>query len=51
MPMTYWARCGSRHPDIAGTFLPLLVNELARLRKPVVLVLDGYHLISDPRLS
>jgi len=37
-----------QHPDIAGTFLPLLVNELARLRKPVVLVLDGYHLISDP---
>lgn len=34
-------------PDIAGTFLPLLVNELARLEKPVVLVLDGYDLISD----
>ena len=34
-------------PDIAGTFLPLLVNELARLEKPVVLVLDDYHVISD----
>ena len=34
-------------PDIAGTFLPLLVNGLARLEKSVVLVLDGYHLISD----
>jgi LuxR family maltose regulon positive regulatory protein len=34
-------------PDIAGTFLPLLVNELARLEKPVVLVLDGYNLISE----
>src|SRR5580704_12609692 len=34
-------------PDIAGTFLPLLVNGLAKLEKPVVLVLDGYHLISD----
>ena len=34
-------------PDIAGTFVPLLVNGLARLEKPVVLVLDGYHLISD----
>jgi LuxR family transcriptional regulator, maltose regulon positive regulatory protein len=34
-------------PDIAGTFLPLLVNELTRVGKPVVLVLDGYHLISD----
>jgi LuxR family maltose regulon positive regulatory protein len=37
----------AQDPDIAGTFLPLLVNELARLGKPVVLVLDGYHLISD----
>ncbi len=34
-------------PDIAATFLPLLVNGLARIEKPVVLVLDGYHLISD----
>jgi LuxR family maltose regulon positive regulatory protein len=32
-------------PDFAGTFLPLLVNELAALPEPVVLVLDDCHLI------
>jgi LuxR family transcriptional regulator, maltose regulon positive regulatory protein len=35
-------------PDIAGTLLPLLINELAKLTEPVVLVLDGYHVISEP---
>jgi LuxR family maltose regulon positive regulatory protein len=34
-------------PDIAGTVLPLLVNELAALSAPVVLVLDDYHLVKD----
>ncbi len=34
-------------PDIAGTVLPILVNELAALSAPVVLVLDGYHLVKD----
>ncbi|MFZ0044791.1 MAG: AAA family ATPase, partial [Streptosporangiaceae bacterium] len=34
-------------PDIAGTMLPALLNELAQLREPVVLVLDDYHLIRD----
>ena len=34
-------------PDIAGALLPLLVNELARLREPVVLVLDGYDVIRE----
>jgi LuxR family maltose regulon positive regulatory protein len=32
-------------PDFAGTFLPLLVNELAALPEPVVLVLDDCHMI------
>jgi LuxR family transcriptional regulator, maltose regulon positive regulatory protein len=32
-------------PDFAGTFLPLLVNELAALTEPVVLVLDDCHMI------
>ena len=32
-------------PDIAGTVLPLLVNDLDALGEPVVLVLDDYHVI------
>jgi LuxR family maltose regulon positive regulatory protein len=34
-------------PDISGTVLPALVNELAALPAPVVLVLDDYHVIRD----
>jgi LuxR family maltose regulon positive regulatory protein len=34
-------------PDITGTVLPTLVNELARLPAPVVLVLDDYHAIRE----
>ncbi len=34
-------------PDITGTVLPLLVNELAALSLPVILVLDDYHLVKD----
>ena len=34
-------------PDISGTVLPGLVNELAGLPAPVVVVLDDYHVISD----
>ena len=34
-------------PDFAGQLLPLLVNELAGLAEPVVLVLDDYHLIKE----
>jgi LuxR family transcriptional regulator, maltose regulon positive regulatory protein len=33
--------------DFAGAVLPLLVNELADLPEPVVLVLDDYHVISE----
>ena len=36
-----------RSPDFAGAVLPLLLNELASLPEPVVLVLDDYHVISD----
>ncbi len=35
-------------PDILGRVLPDLVNELAGLRAPVVVVLDDYHVISEP---
>src|SRR6185437_11678049 len=35
-------------PDLAGTVLPMLVNELAAVDEPVVLVLDDYHVISEP---
>jgi ATP/maltotriose-dependent transcriptional regulator MalT len=34
-------------PDLEGTLLPLLVNKLARLREPVVLVLDDYHAVRE----
>jgi LuxR family transcriptional regulator, maltose regulon positive regulatory protein len=34
-------------PDIAGTVLPMLVNELAALPAPVVLVLDDGHVIKE----
>jgi LuxR family transcriptional regulator, maltose regulon positive regulatory protein len=34
-------------PDITGTVLPHLANELAALRTPVVLVLDDYHVIKE----
>ena len=33
--------------DITGTALPVLVNELAKLPAPVVLVLDDYHVITE----
>jgi LuxR family maltose regulon positive regulatory protein len=35
-------------PDVSGKVLPRLANELAALRTPVVVVLDDYHLISEP---
>ncbi|MGO8891794.1 MAG: hypothetical protein ACLQB1_19170, partial [Streptosporangiaceae bacterium] len=35
----------SQAPDFAGRLLPLLVNELAGLGEPVVLVLDDYQVI------
>ena len=36
-------------PDFDETVLPMLVNELAALAKPVVLMLDDYHLIKARR--
>jgi LuxR family transcriptional regulator, maltose regulon positive regulatory protein len=36
-------------PDFGGTVLPMLVNELAALAEPVVLMLDDYHLIKEHR--
>jgi LuxR family maltose regulon positive regulatory protein len=41
------AMLGGRAPDFSGTVLPVLVNEMAALPEPVVLVLDDYHLISQ----
>ncbi len=35
-------------PDFRGRVLPMLVNELAALPEPVVLVLDDCHVIKDP---
>jgi LuxR family maltose regulon positive regulatory protein len=36
-------------PDITATVLPILVNELATLAGRVVLVLDDYQVITEPR--
>ena len=35
-------------PDISATVLPMLVNAVAAVPEPVVLVLDDYHVISEP---
>jgi LuxR family transcriptional regulator, maltose regulon positive regulatory protein len=35
-------------PDLAGPVLPQLINALYALAGPVVLVLDDYHVLSDP---
>lgn len=35
-------------PDIAATVVPMLVNALAAVPDQVVLVLDDYHVISEP---
>jgi LuxR family maltose regulon positive regulatory protein len=37
----------SRAPDITQTILPLLINKLAVLPEPLVLVLDDYHVIRE----
>ena len=34
-------------PDITGNLMPILVNELAALQTPVVIVLDDYHVIKE----
>jgi ATP/maltotriose-dependent transcriptional regulator MalT len=36
-------------PDITGTVIPLLVNQLAARTAPAVLVLDDYHRVSEPQ--
>ena len=38
----------AQDPDITGTVLPVLLNELAGLNAPVVLVLDDYQAITEP---
>ena len=35
-------------PDITGTVLPVLLNELTGLTAPVILVLDDYQAVTDP---
>jgi ATP/maltotriose-dependent transcriptional regulator MalT len=38
---------GKQAPDLRGSLLPTLVNELAELTSSVALVLDDYHMISN----
>ncbi len=40
---------GGDSPDITGTVLPGLINELAVLTRRITLVLDGYQVIRDRR--
>jgi LuxR family maltose regulon positive regulatory protein len=35
-------------PDVEGLLLPRLLNALAALQEPVVLVLDDYHVLQEP---
>ena len=42
-----WARSGCSVPEFTGTVLPRLINALAALGAPVVLVLDDYHVITE----
>jgi len=38
---------GVQVADFDGTVLPILINELAAIPEPIVLVLDDYHLIKE----
>lgn len=40
---------GARTPDIPGSVIPMLVNQLVGLPVQIVLVLDDYHVIKDYR--
>jgi LuxR family maltose regulon positive regulatory protein len=42
------AAAATQSRDPTRTLLPLLVSELAKLREPVVLVLDDYDLVTEP---
>jgi LuxR family transcriptional regulator, maltose regulon positive regulatory protein len=41
---------GASSAALEDVAVPLLLNDLAELGRPVVLVLDDYHLIRDPRV-
>jgi LuxR family maltose regulon positive regulatory protein len=41
------AALGSPGVDLVGAVLPLLINELARMGRDVVLVIEDYHLITN----
>ena len=43
-------RLGAPVVSIGEEILPVLVNDLAELRGPLVLVLDDYHMITDPEI-
>ena len=42
---------GNRSADLYRVVLPPLLNELAGLGSPLVLVLDDYHLVTNPRAT
>jgi LuxR family transcriptional regulator, maltose regulon positive regulatory protein len=42
------SRLRAHAADLQESLLPVLVNELAALSEPVVIVVDDYHLISSP---
>jgi LuxR family maltose regulon positive regulatory protein len=44
------ALLGARRENVLGLTLPALINELAALDRQVVLVLDDYHVITEPEV-
>jgi LuxR family transcriptional regulator, maltose regulon positive regulatory protein len=51
LPGTAARRLASPGVSIADEVLPVLVNELSRVKQPIVLVLDDYHVIEDPAIQ
>ncbi len=51
LPATAQRRLGSPVVSIGDEVLPVLINDLADLREPLVLVLDDYQLIADPEIN
>jgi LuxR family maltose regulon positive regulatory protein len=47
---TIVAALAAQGSGVANTFLPSLISTVAEFTSPVVLVLDDYHVISDPRI-
>ena len=47
VPTNRWASIPGA--DLAGTVVPMMLNELAGRSQPIVLILDDCHVLTDPR--